>query len=475
MEKEASVQQQLVASNNMMERVSDSDLSAKPSAAASVENSLKNDEEAAEMIAGSDLLRMNTGLLPFPESLMSLLDSNKEADIIRWLPDGDAFCLVPATFAERVLDKYFQGSKFESFTRKLNRWGFKRVAGQKVPPNTIAYYHKDFIRGKPRLLKNMNGGKAKCASAKEKMMREKQKNEDDQNASLLALSQYQNTAKLDLMNHGGIAVAPSTQGLLGSFDHNQLRMLEMNSLSLDQEIQNRKLQQMLLANTSLQQHFFDSKLSTMQHQEQQQAAMSNESSEAQQMAAMLRHQNLMLAMRDNASSTGLTQNQWFNAAQANLPIGPSINQLQFSGFQGNQASFASGAELSPARRLMLAQQQQQQYVGLGSGSPNPSNNNNPMTAASAIQRMMESRNNNVGNNISNNNNHLQLQQQLLLEQQRQLALASSTPSQPTSGSSIGGGGTPSDRQLLELYLLQQQHRNSGGSLPPNFNNSDTNR
>jgi HSF-type DNA-binding len=69
-----------------------------------------------------DSLKLNTGLLPFPDSLMSLLDSDKVADVIRWLPDGDAFCLEPAQFAELVLDKYFQGTKFESFTRKLNRW-----------------------------------------------------------------------------------------------------------------------------------------------------------------------------------------------------------------------------------------------------------------------------------------------------------------------------------------------------------------
>lgn len=77
------------------------------------------DEKSA---ASSDLLKMNTGLLPFPDNLMSLLDSGVVSDIIRWLPEGDAFCLKPALFAERVLDKYFQGTKFESFTRKLNRW-----------------------------------------------------------------------------------------------------------------------------------------------------------------------------------------------------------------------------------------------------------------------------------------------------------------------------------------------------------------
>jgi HSF-type DNA-binding len=79
-------------------------------------------EAAASTATTTDTLKMNTGLLPFPENLMSLLDSQKVSDIIRWLPDGDAFCLIPSLFAEHVLDKYFQGTKFESFTRKLNRW-----------------------------------------------------------------------------------------------------------------------------------------------------------------------------------------------------------------------------------------------------------------------------------------------------------------------------------------------------------------
>jgi HSF-type DNA-binding len=78
-----------------------------------------NDEEEDSAV---NLFRINSGLLPFPEKLMSLLDGDKVSDAMWWLPDGDSFCLIPVVFAERVLDKHFQGTKFESFTRKLNRW-----------------------------------------------------------------------------------------------------------------------------------------------------------------------------------------------------------------------------------------------------------------------------------------------------------------------------------------------------------------
>jgi hypothetical protein len=58
----------------------------------------------------------------FPERLMELLDDAVEKESMWWLEDGNGFCVVPKLFAENVLNKYFQGTKFESFTRKLNRW-----------------------------------------------------------------------------------------------------------------------------------------------------------------------------------------------------------------------------------------------------------------------------------------------------------------------------------------------------------------
>lgn len=122
-------------------------------------------------ISHAQLQSLDPGLLTFPEKLMSLLDGDCVSDVMWWLPDGDAFCFIPDVFAEEVLDKHFQGTKFESFTRKLNRWGFKRVAGQKVPARTVAYYHNSFTRGHPDLIKEMTGGKAKGASSSEKKVR----------------------------------------------------------------------------------------------------------------------------------------------------------------------------------------------------------------------------------------------------------------------------------------------------------------
>ena len=81
----------------------------------------EDDGEGDEEGGSTQLFHIDSGLLPFPEKLMVLLDENTASDAMWWLPDGDSFCIIPTVFAEQVLDKHFSGTKFESFTRKLNR------------------------------------------------------------------------------------------------------------------------------------------------------------------------------------------------------------------------------------------------------------------------------------------------------------------------------------------------------------------
>ncbi|KAL3784011.1 hypothetical protein ACHAW5_009116 [Stephanodiscus triporus] len=52
-------------------------------------------------------------------------------------------------FISEVTPKFFAQSKYESFTRQLNGWGFKRL---QQPGNDFnAYYHECFLRGLPHL------------------------------------------------------------------------------------------------------------------------------------------------------------------------------------------------------------------------------------------------------------------------------------------------------------------------------------
>jgi len=91
--------------------------------------------------------------MTFPQRLMEILMNKDHEDIISWLPHGRGFIIFQKKrFAAEILPKYFRQSKFTSFTRKLNRWGFVR---QTRGTETGAYYHDLFLRDMPRLCLQM--------------------------------------------------------------------------------------------------------------------------------------------------------------------------------------------------------------------------------------------------------------------------------------------------------------------------------
>jgi hypothetical protein len=74
---------------------------------------------------------------------------------IKWLPNGKAFMITDKNlFSEQILPAYFGASiKFNSFTRKLSRWKFKRVRHGALQG---AYYHEKFDRDNKLLCLDMN-------------------------------------------------------------------------------------------------------------------------------------------------------------------------------------------------------------------------------------------------------------------------------------------------------------------------------
>jgi len=92
----------------------------------------------------------------FPRRLYELLESEsskimkQNEVIIEWSSSGRAFRIDNASkFASIILPKYFRTSKFSSFQRNLNLYGFFKV---RRGPDTDMYAHPAFIRGKPELL-----------------------------------------------------------------------------------------------------------------------------------------------------------------------------------------------------------------------------------------------------------------------------------------------------------------------------------
>mmetsp|Transcript_9887 Transcript_9887/g.14290 ORF Transcript_9887/g.14290 Transcript_9887/m.14290 type:complete len:386 (+) Transcript_9887:115-1272(+) len=92
----------------------------------------------------------------FPEKLYLMLeDIYKSGDesIVSWQPHGRAFRVhKKLRFVETVLPKFFGHSKYTSFTRQLNLYGFHRI---KVGQDKGAYYHELFLRSQPYRCREM--------------------------------------------------------------------------------------------------------------------------------------------------------------------------------------------------------------------------------------------------------------------------------------------------------------------------------
>jgi len=86
----------------------------------------------------------------FPFKLHQILSTPEYEHIISWMPHGRAWKIHNKDLLMRkIVPKYFVQSKYESFTRQLNGWGFKRLHQSGNDFN--AYYHVCFLRGIPHL------------------------------------------------------------------------------------------------------------------------------------------------------------------------------------------------------------------------------------------------------------------------------------------------------------------------------------
>lgn len=84
---------------------------------------------------------------------MDLLSNKEVVDVISWLPHGESFIIYDREkFVSDILPVFFKESKFPSFARKLNRWGFERI---NRGVETGSFKHKYFKRDNRELCKKM--------------------------------------------------------------------------------------------------------------------------------------------------------------------------------------------------------------------------------------------------------------------------------------------------------------------------------
>jgi len=74
-------------------------------------------------------------------------DHNGTSHVVSWQPHGRSFRVhYPKDFIEHIMPKVFRQSKWSSFQRQLNLYGFMRITDG---PDKGAYYHPKFLRGMP--------------------------------------------------------------------------------------------------------------------------------------------------------------------------------------------------------------------------------------------------------------------------------------------------------------------------------------
>jgi HSF-type DNA-binding len=96
------------------------------------------------------------GRIRLPDKLMEFLTKSALPDVLYWREDGKSFAFDTDTVQEKLLDKYFGGSKLASFVRSLNRWGFKRVFCSVAPKHVLCYKHTFFTSDNPEGVQYMN-------------------------------------------------------------------------------------------------------------------------------------------------------------------------------------------------------------------------------------------------------------------------------------------------------------------------------
>jgi hypothetical protein len=148
-----------------------------------------------------------TAEIRFPWKLHRILDdaeSKGYSDIVSWVPSENGFKVHKTKdFDEEIMPKYFDKTKYKSFQRQLNMWGFDRVGSGTFKG---AYLHPYFIRGKPEQCHFMERTKIKGIYSKKL-----RKNNLD------PLGGGSNHSYGSVSNH-----SVSNQSLGGGSDHNYL-------------------------------------------------------------------------------------------------------------------------------------------------------------------------------------------------------------------------------------------------------------
>jgi len=91
--------------------------------------------------------------MTFSEKVHDILSIEEYQPYISWMVHGRSFRVhIPKVFEEQICSKFFGHSRYSSFLRLLNNYGFKHIT---KGADRNCYYHECFLRGMPHLCKYM--------------------------------------------------------------------------------------------------------------------------------------------------------------------------------------------------------------------------------------------------------------------------------------------------------------------------------
>jgi hypothetical protein len=98
--------------------------------------------------------------------ILELAEKNGEESIVSWLPCERAFKVHRREpFENRMMKVFFNQTKYKSFQRQLNLWGFETITDANSPDRG-AYYHPLFIKARKELCHCMTRQKIKNPGVK---------------------------------------------------------------------------------------------------------------------------------------------------------------------------------------------------------------------------------------------------------------------------------------------------------------------
>ena len=129
----------------------------------------------------------------FPFKLHKLLEDAEtegHTNLVSWLANNRSFRVHDLReFEKKIIPRYFRQTKYKSFLRQLNLWGFESI--NEGSSRRAGYFHPKFIRGQPELCHEMKRVKRSSAGGRDR--RRSNSNAQLQGAGDALIRQHENS------------------------------------------------------------------------------------------------------------------------------------------------------------------------------------------------------------------------------------------------------------------------------------------